>query len=157
DVLVDAHVHSAQLLDDLVEATEVDQRRAVEPDAQQLRQRPRQQLHTARALPAILERGVDLVEAPAEPAIRRWWDVHPQVTWHRVEERPVHGEGYVHDNDRVRRRTHRRILGPRVRADQQEVERAGEPGEVGALGTLARVRGQQVAAVDGIAVARDQD
>ncbi len=70
DPLVDAHVHAAEFLDDLVEPAEVDHGGAVELDAGELGQRRGQQLYAARALPAVLERGVDLVRGEPPNRIR---------------------------------------------------------------------------------------
>ena len=53
DLLVDAHVHAAEFLDDLVEAAEVDHGGTVEVDAGQVRQRRRQELDTTAALAAV--------------------------------------------------------------------------------------------------------
>ena len=77
DLLVDAHVHPAEFLDDLVETAEVDHGGTVEVDSGQFGERRRQELDATTALAAVLERRIDLVQATAEVAIRIGRDINP--------------------------------------------------------------------------------
>lgn len=146
-VRLDAQVHRAQRLDDLLETAEVDHGGAVELDAGQVLHGPGRQRQPARPTAALhrapSERSVDLVGDRLH-AVRSIRNGDPGVAWDRHQVRLVVRGRDVHQQDRVGAGIVVLLGGAGVDAEQEQVDRTVQCLAAG----LGRLLGRVVEHVD---------